>query len=74
MGTAFLGGERLTHPGIANGEVDVVLSDVRELAKKGLVRIDRESDSAMFFVVTPEGLNFADTLAAPSPSPNPVGF
>ena len=74
MGTATFGGETLTHPGLPNGEVKVFLSDVRELGRKSLVRIDRESDGAMFFVVTPEGLRLADALAAPPASPKPVGF
>ncbi len=49
-----------------------MLSDVRQLASNGLLRIEEDSGSEVGFVVTPEGLAF--TAPETDPPVPPVGF
>ena len=52
---------KVMHPGLA-GTVEVALSDLRALAREGLLRIDHEDSMFGMIDVTPEGARAADAL------------
>jgi hypothetical protein len=54
---------RVMHPGLGDG-VDVALSDLRALAKEGLIVIDHEDSIFGLIDLTPAGFRAADALGS----------
>ena len=52
---------KILHPGVTR-EVEVLLSDLRALAKAGLVRADHEDSIFGVVELTAEGIRAADAL------------
>ena len=52
---------QILHPGLS-GSVEVALSDVRALAREGLIKIDHEDSIFGMIEITPAGLQAADAL------------